>query len=77
MRQVLVNLLNNAVKFTDRGEVVVRVLSRWRHGRVDVRFEVRDSGIGIESSTLEGLFEAVRAGASRPATHRAAAPDSD
>ncbi len=58
VRQVLVNLLNNAVKFTDRGEVVVRVRSRWREGRPVVRFEVRDSGIGIEPAALDGLFEA-------------------
>ncbi len=58
MRQVLVNLLNNAVKFTDRGEVVVRVGSRWQEGRPVVRFEVRDTGVGVEPAALDGLFEA-------------------
>ena len=57
VRQVLVNLLNNAVKFTDRGEVVVRVSSRWKDGRPILRFAVRDTGVGIEPAALDGLFE--------------------
>ena len=55
---MLVNLLNNAVKFTDRGEVVLRVSTRWADGRPVVRFEVRDTGVGVDPSALAGLFEA-------------------
>jgi len=59
LRQVLINLLGNAVKFTDQGKVVLRV------GVVDggdgkdtsrVRFEVEDTGIGIQADQLEKVF---------------------
>ncbi|MFQ5750348.1 MAG: ATP-binding protein, partial [Planctomycetota bacterium] len=58
LRQVLVNLAGNAVKFTPKGEVVVEVLvdRRWED-RVRLRFEVRDTGIGIDPKTLPRLFE--------------------
>ncbi|MGB0711943.1 MAG: ATP-binding protein [Gammaproteobacteria bacterium] len=59
LRQVLVNLVGNAVKFTDRGEIGIRVQaeplydgSHWR-----VRFEVWDTGIGIAPDKQEHLFE--------------------
>jgi two-component system sensor histidine kinase/response regulator len=58
LRQVLLNLIGNAVKFTERGRVVVRALldeTSSRHARV--RFEVQDSGIGIDDETLPKLFE--------------------
>jgi two-component system, sensor histidine kinase and response regulator len=59
LRQVLTNLVSNAVKFTHRGEVAVRVTRQERlHGGVAVlRFEVTDSGIGIERDKLDTLFE--------------------
>ena len=58
LRQVLLNLIGNAVKFTQRGEVGVRVrqLSAER-GRVRLRFEVFDTGIGIEPDKLSLIFE--------------------
>ena len=56
LRQVLVNLLNNAVKFTEAGEVAVRVGRA--EGEAGVRFEVRDTGIGIAPDRLEQLFQA-------------------
>jgi len=71
VRQVLVNLLNNAVKFTDRGEVVLRVSTRWAEGRPGVRFEVRDTGIGVEPSALAGLFEAFTQAKTTPRTRSA------
>ncbi len=70
MRQVLVNLLNNAVKFTDRGEVVVRVGSRWQGGHPVVRFDVRDTGVGVEPAALDGLFEAFAQAKTPAATGR-------
>ncbi|MBL8750072.1 MAG: response regulator [Planctomycetes bacterium] len=56
LRQVLVNLVGNAVKFTERGSVVVRV--RCRDDDPDVlRFEVQDTGIGIAPEAMPRLFQ--------------------
>lgn len=54
LRQVLLNLLANAVKFTEQGEVtlVVRMISDGR-----LRFEVRDTGIGVSPDRLETIFQ--------------------
>jgi PAS domain S-box-containing protein len=59
IRQVLVNLLGNAIKFTERGEVVLRVSATPRDdgGTVAVRFEVTDTGIGIDLAQQPHLFE--------------------
>ena len=58
IRQVLTNLIGNAVKFTSRGEVIVEVDLRERTGsRLVVRFSVRDTGIGIDAETLPRLFQ--------------------
>src|ERR1051325_9040615 len=57
IRQVLLNLLSNAVKFTERGEVrIVTGGSRGPDGRHLVRFEVRDTGIGISAEGQRRLF---------------------
>ncbi|MCC7439503.1 MAG: PAS domain S-box protein [Armatimonadetes bacterium] len=58
LRQVLNNLLNNAIKFTAFGEVVVRVMMAEEQppGAVTVRFQVSDTGIGISSNVLPQLF---------------------
>ncbi|NKN33319.1 response regulator [Marichromatium bheemlicum] len=55
LRQVLINLVGNAVKFTDRGEVQIRV-ERGVDGQT--RFEVEDTGIGIAAADQVTLFEA-------------------
>jgi PAS domain S-box-containing protein len=58
LRQVLLNLVGNAVKFTERGEVVVRVRQIRRAGdTVALRFEVRDTGIGLTPVQIERLFQ--------------------
>ncbi|MCB9877761.1 MAG: response regulator [Planctomycetes bacterium] len=54
LRQVLVNLVGNAVKFTERGEVSILVE---RGGDDRVAFAVRDTGIGIPEGVLERLFQ--------------------
>ncbi len=60
LQQVLVNLLANAVKFTERGEVSVFISTGARAGdqRVELAFEVRDTGIGISPEVIPTLFEA-------------------
>ena len=57
--QVLINLVGNAVKFTEHGEISVGVSLVSRDDeRIVLRFEVRDTGIGIDPDVAEGLFEA-------------------
>jgi two-component system sensor histidine kinase/response regulator len=57
--QILINLVNNAVKFTDRGEVVVTVTLEERISeRVRVKVSVRDSGIGMTPEQTARLFQA-------------------
>ncbi|MAZ16101.1 MAG: hybrid sensor histidine kinase/response regulator [Ahrensia sp.] len=57
VRQVLINLLGNAVKFTDAGEIRLTVRMQDRLGRQSLRFEIRDTGIGIDAEGREKLFE--------------------
>lgn len=57
IRQILLNLLGNALKFTHVGEVLLRVQALHVSGdHCRVRFEVRDSGIGMDEETLRRLF---------------------
>ncbi len=57
LRQVLVNLISNAVKFTEQGEVVVRATLESREGEhVELRFEVCDTGIGLSETAQRRLF---------------------
>ena len=60
LRQILTNLAGNAVKFTERGEVVgcARRLDAESDDRLKVRFEVRDTGIGISAEQQSHLFDA-------------------
>jgi len=59
IRQILVNLIGNAVKFTPRGEITVHAgVEREEGNRVVVRFEVCDTGIGIAREAQTKLFEA-------------------
>jgi PAS domain S-box-containing protein len=58
LRQCLINLVGNAIKFTRTGEIVVDVCAVGRHnGRVLTHFEVRDTGLGIAQETLKTLFQ--------------------
>ncbi|MDR1308452.1 MAG: response regulator [Deltaproteobacteria bacterium] len=57
VRQVLLNILSNAVKYTDKGHI--RFSASWEErpdGQASVSFQVEDSGVGIRASDLPGLF---------------------
>jgi len=59
LRQVLVNLVGNAIKFTERGEVAVQVETQEQSkDRVVLHFRVKDSGIGIPKDKQSMIFEA-------------------
>ena len=60
LRQILVNLIGNAIKFTERGEIELKIEAFPIEGKEDVMtftFSVRDSGIGIPESKLQTIFE--------------------
>ena len=58
LRQVLVNLLDNALKFTEHGEVIIRCeLEKKKHNKALVKFSVSDSGIGIPEDRQKDIFE--------------------
>lgn len=59
LRQILLNLLANAVKFTDVGEVKLRI----RYSREIARFDIEDSGVGISAEDLERIYQPFERGA--------------
>ena len=56
LSQVLINLINNAIKFTERGEITLRI--GMKEGSREILFEVIDTGVGIEEEKLATLFDA-------------------
>lgn len=58
LRQIVVNLVGNALKFTDKGDVLVRVEnSRWVEGEAELAFAIADTGIGIPADRLATIFQ--------------------
>jgi len=60
IRQVLFNLVGNAVKFTDKGVIKLKAVAENKntiHSSVDLRIDIIDSGIGIPESEIENIFE--------------------
>jgi len=63
LRQILVNLISNAIKFTEHGEIVVTVTSELIDPETnthELRFHIRDTGIGIAPESITKLFQAFR-----------------
>ena len=60
LRQILINLVGNAIKFTEQGEVCVFVKQAEldENGKLQIRFDVRDTGIGISEEKRDRLFKA-------------------
>jgi signal transduction histidine kinase len=62
LRQILVNIIGNAIKFTEQGEIVLEVKKKWsdvRNAKSEacLLFSVRDTGIGIPRDKLEIIFD--------------------
>ncbi|NER11258.1 Signal transduction histidine kinase [Muriicola jejuensis] len=61
LTQVLLNLLGNAIKFSDRGKVVLETrLDRIERGKAHLKFRITDTGIGIPGEDLNHIFDAFR-----------------
>lgn len=62
LSQVLINLVGNAIKFTNKGKVTVNVQQQDLHGEqnapIDLHFQVRDTGIGIPTTKINNIFKA-------------------
>ena len=68
LQQILINIIGNAIKFTDAGKVCVRVEATLINDQCALSFHIEDTGIGIESSQLARLFkpfEQIRSSAQR------------
>uniref|UniRef100_UPI000D1EBF6D ATP-binding protein n=1 Tax=Cyanothece sp. BG0011 TaxID=2082950 RepID=UPI000D1EBF6D len=62
LRQILINLLNNSLKFTEEGKVILRILNsqkvpQEKGGKIALTFEIEDTGIGIDLKDFDHLFE--------------------
>lgn len=59
LSQILINLIGNAIKFTDTGEIiiVIKKIASTNH-QIDLLFSIKDTGIGISEESQEGLFDA-------------------
>ncbi|MCB1156730.1 MAG: response regulator, partial [Leptospiraceae bacterium] len=57
-RQILINLIGNAIKFTNEGQIKVNISSKEMHNEnVEITYTVKDTGIGISKNNLEKLFQ--------------------
>lgn len=56
IRQIIVNLLTNAVKYTEKGSVTLAVTGKCENENVNIKFEIKDTGIGIKPEDMPKLF---------------------
>ncbi len=57
LRQILLNLLGNAIKFTEEGEVSLHIAETQVRNKTYLRFSIRDTGVGISKNDIERLFK--------------------
>lgn len=58
LRQILLNLVGNAIKFTDHGDIMITLTAQSVYGnRVELHFQVQDTGIGIDNAKLDYIFQ--------------------
>ena len=61
LRQILINYVNNAIKFTEQGEIIIRAILLEKNEKDNLlRFEVQDTGIGMTRKEMAGLFQMFR-----------------
>jgi len=72
LRQCLLNLLSNAAKFTERGQVTLTVRRPGGRDGPEVWFEVADTGVGMSAEELGRIFRPFTQGTARPRASRAA-----
>lgn len=58
IRQILINIMNNAVKYTEKGSVSLKIGGEVKNGIVVLNFRIKDTGVGIKDEDLEKLFSA-------------------
>ncbi|HEY9850837.1 MAG TPA: ATP-binding protein [Leptolyngbyaceae cyanobacterium] len=58
LRQVLINLIGNAIKFTEGGKISVKVGTKSSNCQAAITFEIKDTGVGINENELQNLFKA-------------------
>src|SRR5207245_8402696 len=66
VRQVIANLLENAVKYSAGGEIEIRISRGQRNGRECAIVAVRDEGAGIDPANLDGIFDLFQQGSASP-----------
>ena len=71
LNQVLINLVGNAIKFTEKGGVSIKVIAtESTEERIKLRFDIRDTGIGIPSDKIDSIFQSfTQASSSTTRTH--------
>ncbi len=57
LRQIIINLIGNAIKFTDEGRVMIRISRNETKPGESLHFEIEDTGIGIDAAEMDHLFE--------------------